>query len=134
MTLTQFSTQAKNTFKSQKNDPSRFFQWLLTTFLYIVSSHQSVPLNQNETHVSACTGTRHRLVAQGGTGGFCISPRVPFQVGIQRSPTRGELHGSRSCSDIYLGECGHMERDPLCPESEAFALFLPDAMSRVLGG
>lgn len=29
---------------------------------------------------------------------------------------RGELHGPRSCSEICLGECGHVERD-LSPES-----------------
>lgn len=46
----------------------------------------------------------------------------------------GGLHGPRSCSDIYLGECGHMEKDFLSPESEVFALFLLDAVSRVLGG
>lgn len=84
--------------------------------------------------MSACTGIRHWLVAQDGTCGFCISPRVPFQVGIQRSPTRGGVHGPRSCSDICLGECGHVERDFLSPESEAFAPFLLDAVSRVLGG
>lgn len=47
---------------------------------------------------------------------------------------RGGLHGPKSCSDIHLGECGHVGRDFLSPESEAFAPFLLDAVSRVLGG
>lgn len=67
-------------------------------------------------------------------GSFCTSPCVPFQGGIQMSLMKGGLHGPRSCSDIYLGESGHMERDFLSSRSGAFALFLFNAVFRVLGG
>ena len=79
----------------------------------------------------------------GRLGGKHRLGRVAFvflRVFLFRWRSRGALSGvgcmvdPRSCSDIHLGECGHVGRGFLSPESEAFAPFLPDAVSRVLGG